>query len=221
VIALVAGVIALGGWSGAGAGSTSVTGKDVSVVPGGAVAFTVSGHSEQVIGAFRIDLTFDDDLVQPHSCQASNALCNLDVEPGRVRLNSVSLLGFTGDITFATIVFEAVGPQGSVAPVDIDVSALADTDGIDLLGEAVVVDGSITIAGPATPPPGDANCDSVVDAADSLAIIGGLAGIPDGDCAAQADVNCDGRVDAEDALVILRLIGGLPLDLPPGCDVFP
>jgi hypothetical protein len=213
--------IALLGSSGAGAGNITVTGEDVTTAPGGAVAFTVSGHSPQAIGAFGIEVTFDPDLLSPFSCQVNNALCNTEADPGRLRLSSASVLGFTGDITVATIVFKATGPAGTVAPVDIEVTALSDTIGLSLMGEATVTDGSVTIQDTRPTPPGDANCDAGVDAADSLAIIGDLAGTSHAACLAAADVNCDGRVDANDALTILRFIGGLPLALPPGCDALP
>jgi hypothetical protein len=219
VLALAACVLALLGSHGAGAGGITVSGEDLTAAPGGAVAFTISGHSAETIGAYGIEVFFDEDLVSPYSCQVNNAICNTDPpQPGHLRLSSASVLGISGDITFATIVFEATGPPGTVAPVAIEVTALADTVGLSLMDEVTVTDGSITFDESQPTPPGDANCDAGVDAADSLAIIGELAGASEADCLAAADVNCDGRVDANDALAILRFIGGLPLALPPGCD---
>jgi hypothetical protein len=196
----------------------TVSAEDVTAASGGAVELTLSGHSEQAIGAFGINVLFDEALVTPHSCQTAIAICNTSAGPGLLRLNSVSLLGFSGDITFATIVFEAVGLAGSTALIDVDVTALADTFGVDMLDQVSVTDGSVTIDGlaPLTPP-GDANCDSTLSAADGLAVIGDLAGAYEAACFGLADVNCDGKVDAADALTILRAVGGLPLDLPPGC----
>ncbi len=200
------------------AGGVTVAAEDVTVAPGGAVELTLSGHSEQAIGAFGIDVVFDEALVTPQSCQTAIALCNTSAGPGLLRLNSVSLLGFSGDITFATIVFEAVGPAGSTALIDVDVTAIADTIGNDMLAQVSVTDGSVTIDDQVPPrPPGDANCDSTLSAADGLAVIGELAGVYEAGCFGLADVNCDGKVDAADVLTILRAIGGLPLDLPPGC----
>ncbi|HEY5625161.1 MAG TPA: dockerin type I domain-containing protein, partial [Dehalococcoidia bacterium] len=99
-----------------------------------------------------------------------------------------------------------------------DVTALSDTLGIDMLDQVSVTDGSVTIDGQSVPtPPGDANCDSTVSAADGLAVISDLAGANEAGCFGLADVNCDGKVNVADALTILRAIGALPLDLPPGC----
>ncbi len=215
---LIAAAMALLIASDALAGGVTVSAPDVTVASGGAVEVTLSGHSEQAIGAFGINVLFDEALVTPHSCQTAIAICNTSAGPGLLRLNSVNLLGFSGDITFATIVFEAVGPAGATALIDVDVTALSDTVGIDMLDQVTVTDGSVTIDGlaPLTPP-GDANCDSTLSAADGLAIIGDLAGVYEAGCFGLADVNCDGKVDTADALTILRAIGGLPLDLPPGC----
>ena len=215
---LIAGAVVLLGAGQALAAGVTVSAEDVTAASGGAVELTLSGHSEQAIGALGIDVRFDETLVTPHSCQSEIALCNTGAQPGLLRLNSVSLQGFSGDITFATIVFEAIGPAGSTALIDVEVTTLSDTIGNDMLDQVSVTDGSVTIDGlaPLTPP-GDANCDSTLSAADSLAVIADLGGVYEAGCFGLADVNCDGKVDAADALTILRSIGGLPLDLPPGC----
>ncbi len=215
---MIAGAIVLLGARQALASGVTVSAEDVTAAPGGAVELTLSGHSEQPIGALGIDVRFDETLVTPYSCQSPIAICNTSAQPGLLRLNSVSLQGFSGDITFATIIFEAIGPAGSTALIDVEVTALSDTIGNDMLDQVSVTDGSVTIDGlaPLTPP-GDANCDSIISAADGLAVIADLAGAYQAGCLGLADVNCDGKVNADDALTILRAIGGLPLDLPPGC----
>ena len=217
-VVLIAGAIVLLGARQALASGVTVSAEDVTAAPGGAAELTLSGHSEQPIGALGIDVRFDETLVTPYSCQSPIAICNTSAQPGLLRLNSVSLQGFSGDITFATIVFEAIGTAGSTALIDVEVTALSDTIGNDMLDQVSVTDGSVTIDGlaPLTPP-GDANCDSIISAADGLAVIADLGGVYEAACFALADVNCDGKVNADDALTILRAIGGLPLDLPPGC----
>lgn len=211
-------LVLLGGARETLAGNLTVSAEDVKVGDGGAVALTLTGHSEVGIGAFGIDVLYDETLVAPHSCQTAIAVCNTSTQPGLLRLNSVSLLGFSGDITFATIIFVAIGPAGFTAPIDVDVTALTDTLGTDMLGNVTVTDGSVTIDGlmPSTPV-GDANCDSTLSAADGLAVLGDLAGASEAGCFGLADVNCDGKVNSADALAILRSIGGLPLNLTPGC----
>ena len=217
-VALISGAIILLGARQALAAGITVSAEDVTTASGGAVEVTISGHSEPLIGALGIDVRFDQTLLTPHSCQSPIAICNTSVEPGLLRLVSVSLKGFSGDITFATIIFEAIGPAGSTALIDVDVTTLSDTIGVDLLDQVSVTDGSVTIDSQAPlTPPGDANCDSTLTAADSLAVIADLGDVYEAGCFALADVNCDGKVSVADALTILRAIGGLPLDLPPGC----
>ncbi|HEY5639443.1 MAG TPA: dockerin type I domain-containing protein [Dehalococcoidia bacterium] len=218
VVLLAGALLALPGARLALAGGVTIAAEDVTAASSGAVELTISGHSEQPIGALRIDVLFDEELLKAYSCQTTIGICKTGTQPGALRLNSVSLSGFSGDITFATIVFEAVGPDGSEARVDVIVSVLSDTIGNDMLDEVSVTDGSVTIGGQTPPtPPGDANCDSTLSAADGLAVISDLAGARDAGCFSLADVNCDGRVNAADALTILRSVGGLPLGLPAGC----
>jgi len=215
-LVLVALALALLGVTGAQAGAITVQGEDVTVGPGAAFDFAVTGHSETPIGAFGISITFDEDVVTPQSCQSSIALCNKGASDGELRLNGVSLAGYSGDITFATIVFEAADSGASA--IDIEVTAMADTDSHDIEGDVVVTDGSVTIDdGAMSTPPGDANCDSVVNAADGLAVLSQLAGAGDSGCFSLADVNCDDKVNTADALAILRQIGGLDVTLPAGC----
>jgi hypothetical protein len=221
-IVLVAGVAALLTAREALAEGVTLSAEDVTAASGGAVEIKLSGHSEQAIGAFSIDILFDEMLVTPYSCQTAIAICNTGAQPGLLRLNGVSLLGFSGDITFATIVFEAAGPDGSTAPIGVDVTALSDTVGTDMLGLVSVTDGSVTIDDLMSPtPPGDANCDSTLSAGDVIAVIADLAGADDAGCFGLADVNCDGRVTSADALTILRSIGGLALNVPSSCTALP
>lgn len=216
-LVFVALALALLSTTGAHAGAITIQGEDVTVGPGAAFSFAVTGHSATPIGAFSMRVTFDEDVVVPQSCQSSIALCNKGASDGELRLNGVSLAGYSGDITFATIVFEAADHGASV--IDIEVTSMGDTLSHDIEGDVVVTDGSVTIDnGTTTTPPGDANCDSHVNAADGLAVISHLAGSGDPACFALADVNCDDKVNKADALAILKLIGGLDVILPAGCN---
>lgn len=211
--------VLLGASSARGEGEITVGGENLTVGPDTAFTFTVSGHSEEPFGAFGITIFFDSGMIAPTSCQSTIALCNKGVSDGELRLNSVNLAGFGGDITFATIVFEAAHAPGSTI-VDIDVTVVSDLDANDITDHAIVTDGSVTIeAGAPGTPTGDANCDSVVNAADGLAVLSQLAGAGDSGCFSLADVNCDDKVNAADALAILRAIGGLDVALPAGCSL--
>jgi hypothetical protein len=211
--------LALLGVANAGAGGpVTVSGDHVTAGPGAAVTFNVTGHADEPIGAIGVSVKFDPESVTPVSCQSTIALCYKGAGEGELRMNTVSLNGFSGDIIFITIVFEAADTPGTHV-IDVDVTAISDTAGYSLEGQLTVTDGSVTIdGGTVTTPPGDANCDSTVDAADGLSVLAGLAGAGNTECFALADVNCDDKVNATDALAILRQIGGLPVELPAGCD---
>jgi hypothetical protein len=201
-----------------GAGIT-VEGGSFEVAPDSAFTFDVTGHAPgHTIGAFSITVAFDPDVLTPLSCQSSTSRCNKGAGEGELIMNSASLLGWTGDIHFGTIVFQAVGNAGNQTPVDMTVTAIADVLGFDLDHLTQVNDGSVSIRADATNHPlGDANCDSDFGPADGLAVLEGLAGVHESECLGLGDVNCDDRVDSLDTLDILRLVGGLDVELPAGC----
>jgi hypothetical protein len=200
-------------------GGITVEGGSFEVAPDSAFTFDVTGEAPaHTIGAFSITVEFNPNVLTALSCQSSTSRCNKGAGEGELIMNSASLLGWTGDIHFGTIVFQAVGNAGSRTPVDLIVTSIADTLGFDLDHVTEVTDGFASIqAGAADHPLGDADCDSELDPADSLAILEGLAGVAQSECLGLGDINCDDRVDPLDTLDILRVAGGLELEFPPGC----
>ncbi|HUF52937.1 MAG TPA: dockerin type I domain-containing protein [Dehalococcoidia bacterium] len=218
IIAGIACALALLSLTGARADDTiTVQGEDVATGPGGAVTFEVTGYSDTPIGAFGISVTFDDAMLTPISCQVSGVLCIKGALAGELRINGANIYGFSGEITFATIVFATAEDLGTV-PVGVTVTAVADVEGTDLSHLAEATSGSVTIEGGApTTPPGDANCDSKVNAADAIALLSALAG-GESACAQIADINCDDKINAADVLALLRALGGLPYNIQGACD---
>jgi hypothetical protein len=198
-------------------GSIAISADEVVTAPGSSFTFNVTGHSDPVIGAFSMDITFDPVVIQAQSCQSTFALCNKGAGEGMLTLNGANLLGYTGDLKFATLVFKAIGGAGSGTAVDIEVTRLADTETIDLMAQLTVTAGSVTVqSGGPQNPAGDADCDGEVTAGDGLAILSHLAAAGSAACLALGDVNCNDRVDIADALAILRQEGGLT-SLPADC----
>jgi hypothetical protein len=77
-------------------------------------------------------------------------------------------------------------------------------------------------------PPGDLNCDFLVQPSDLLTLLYDLGGVPQdtsqlcteiaaGRTRPLADLNCDGTVSALDLVRLLRYEGGLPVDEIAGC----
>ena len=66
---------------------------------------------------------------------------------------------------------------------------------------------------------GDLNCDTAVNAVDSLQILRSATqlSISAGCLADGGDVNCDSTINTEDALLLLRYAGGLSVQAPDGC----
>lgn len=216
IVAIIGALALLSFSSASGNLGIEVHGQDVSTGPGGAVTFQVTGSSPEPIGAFGIRVTYDNEKLTTTSCQASGVICVKGALPGELRINGANIYGYSGDITFATIVFEA-GDEPGVVPVGVEVTTVADVYGEDLSHLVNSSGGSVTIEGGiASTPPGDANCDSQVTAADGIALLMALSG-GDSACSAIADVNCDDKINTKDALDLLKALGGLPYDVEDNC----
>jgi hypothetical protein len=87
----------------------------------------------------------------------------------------------------------------------------------------LLLSGGSPAAAPAAAAPdpvqGDVNCDSAVNAVDSLQILRDVAGLgTTAQClAVGGDVNCDAAVNSVDALGILRYVAGLNVQTPDSC----
>ncbi len=87
------------------------------------------------LGAATLVLDYDPAVVQPISCALNDAGgdgfdgggCNLNYAEGQLRFNALSVTGVTSDTTIVEIEFEAVGQEGEVTPLMLNVDHLADT----------------------------------------------------------------------------------------------
>lgn len=107
---------------------------------------------------------------------------------------------------------------GALAGGDFDGDGADDLAvGVPLEDVGATVDaGALVILRGSTGRPGDANCDSVINAVDAALVLqlgaGLLASLP---CQANADANGSGAVDSIDAALILQFTAGLIPNLPP------
>lgn len=112
----------------------------------------------------------------------------------------------------------AAGVTGTLLPTDA--STFPGTTEAQI--RVVTTDGlrfAEDISAPFTIPfgAGDANCSGDVDAVDSLAVLGMLAGLSTPDCADVVDVTCDSSATIADVLALRRYSAGLPVTTPANC----
>ena len=154
--AILATVAALAFLGTASAQSVSdLTVGSATVEPGGTVAISVTATADD-LGAYRVDVGYDSELVTATECTSANGVCSIDVVASdTVRINGSDLGGITGDdVVLGTITYLAGSAEGVAdLPVDATTLVLSDTVGDTLT--VTPTDGAITIA-TATPAPTDA-----------------------------------------------------------------
>jgi len=230
-------VLALGGFAiarpaGAAVNSLSIVPATQTAAPG-ATGITVSLEADATapgIGAYDIDVVFDNTLLRATAC-TSNAAGNCNIFPGAaVKFTGKSEGGLTGSpLQLGTITFQADATSGSSA-LEIFVNLLTDPNEADITFTPPA-DGEVVIQQPPLKQ-GDVDCDNSVSAVDALLVLRSGAGLgvngnepcPDiGTVLTLAgvfgDVDCDGVVNSVDALKILRFGAALPVaqNEPPPC----
>ncbi len=150
-------LLALMGWLAAvnvaQAAVSSVSIDSATVAPGGSAAVNVTAVATTPgIGAYTIDVVYDDSLVTATACTSNPAgLCNAAFAPNTVRFTGFSVTGLTGTVNIGTITFQA-GSTTGVANLDVQVVQLADPTGSEITPGAVN-DGTFTIQVQPTPTP--------------------------------------------------------------------
>ena len=126
------------------------------VAPGGEVSVNVTAAATgDGIGAWNVDIEYDDSLVSLTGCTSSAGICNPAFGVNVARLVGASASGLSGDVTLGTLTFTAGDEEGEAA-LDVIVNQLTDPTGEDLTVSAD--DGSITIEVPPTAAPTATPC---------------------------------------------------------------
>lgn len=110
----------------------------------GAVSVVVQGVDAPGLGAWSIDVTYDDEVVAAVGCDPQNgSVCNPAFSPDTVRISGANANGIEGDVTIGTISFRCVAEGASQLSVSINI--LADsTIGDPQTIEAATQNGGIT-----------------------------------------------------------------------------
>lgn len=119
--------------------------------PGGTVVVNVTAEATSPgIGAFTVDVSYDDSLVTLSDCTSVPGLCNPAYAAHTARLVGASASGLSGTVVLGTLTFQAGQTEG-VADLNVSIAQLTDPE-----SEAISVtagNGAITIAVPPTPSP--------------------------------------------------------------------
>jgi hypothetical protein len=187
---------------------------------GGQVTVSLQGESgDTTFGAFTIDVEYDPSVVSASSCTSEAGFCNAGSAETSVRVAGVYFPGVRGHAEFAVITFDVMDGAGESTPLDVQIVDLANGQAQDIISEAEVHDGQVTVLGGPGPSLrlGDADCDGGIDSVDGLAILRDVAGVDEAGCREAADVDCDGDLTTVDSLGILRYVVSLPFNAPAGC----
>ena len=209
-------VLALAGWAGlAFAQTAGLQAGSVTMPVGQQSAVTVQTLDllEPGLGAWTIDVRYDESAVSVVGCDSASGLCNPTYAEETVRFVGAVARGLLGKVVLGTLTVACVEEGTSALTVEASVfsDATSYTDGGPQPIELTIMDGTVTCSGEF----GDVDCSGVVDAVDGLLILqfsaGILAALP---CEPAGDVNLDGAVDTVDAALVLQLQAGLIDALP-------
>ncbi len=184
-----------------------------------------------LLGSFTATLTWDPGLLQytgySGPLSGFTGIVNIaNVNNGVLIFNGAKASGAGGVVDLLKVDFEAIGPVGSSATLDLDFSAMAAANTFtDLLPYLTVNDGSINITAPGML--GDVSGDDIVNSTDALIILTYDAGSPIPPAflarinAGFGNVNSDNFTNSTDALIILTYDAGVQVPFPIGDPMCP
>ncbi len=161
------------------------------------------------VAAGTITLSFYPSIVEVTGVSAGDLgtpVYNINNAAGTVTITASSPTGRSGTVTFANVILKAVGTNGSISPLNLNVSILSDANGnkITCIEKSGVFTVSAFIKG-------DVNGDGSINVIDALFVSQYTVGIRtlSSSQLAAADVNGDGQVTVVDALFIAQYTVGL------------
>jgi hypothetical protein len=165
------------------------------------------------LGAWEIDIDYDNDVLTPVSCTAGpGGVCNVNFGPSTVRVVGADADGLRGDVVLGTITFRC-DDEGASSLALTAVEFSDATTGAPQPINVSIDHGSINCLAPEPPQEelvGDANCDGVVNSVDALIVLQFVAGLRNSvPCRDLADVDNNGRLSSVDAALILQIHAGL------------
>ena len=183
--------------------------KGVVLVPGTTYNLPIIVLGVSDLAAYQIDLTFDGSILEVVDViPGSLGIMAKNIRTESVSFNGAALSGASGNVTIATIRFNATGTTGGGTALDM-AAGLWDASTLPIPVE--IVSGSVRLL-----LYGDANEDGHVDQADTLRVLKWVVGLGLGDKPVSgtpgflaADVNQNGAIDVGDAMLIAQYNVGL------------
>ncbi len=140
---------------------------NITASPGTNTTVPVMIYSAIGIGSVGINLTYNASVVNVTSASQGNftdffAFDNSNASKGWVTINTyIRETQLTGDITIASVTFEATGSPGDASPLNLKVLAIANQTGVDM--PYSTDNGTFAVASPSYPPVLESIGDRTVD----------------------------------------------------------
>lgn len=134
----------------ASAGVSSLGIGSATTEPGGTVTVNVTAEATSPgIGAWNIDVNYDNSLVTLTNCTSSTGICNPALDADTARLTGANASGLSGSVVLGTLTFQA-GSSTGTANLTLTVNQLTDPEANNI--SVSPSNGTITIQ-VATPAP--------------------------------------------------------------------
>ena len=182
-------------------GSPDINAGPILVAAGGNVEVPLVIQTESgAVGAFSLDVYFDETVVDATGCTSVYGACNPDpvFASNAARVNGANPAGIAG--TVGTITFHATGAPGQCSTLEILLDELVDP--LEQVIPGITTNGQICITGPTC---ADLNGDDRVDLRDAARLL--LHILLRRPYNPALDLNGDGVINGRDLGILARQIG--------------
>jgi len=125
-VALIGGLLIAGTAAAQGGATLSVSDGSAATGEQGTVVLDAGSIGDPGLGAWTVDITFDDSVISAVDCSAEQGgVCNEAFAANMVRITGASAGGLEGDTTLGGVTFECGSAEGS-SPLTLTLNVFAD-----------------------------------------------------------------------------------------------